>query len=602
MPIVQLAPHLVNQIAAGEVVERPASVVKELLENSLDAGASRIELDIERGGIGLCRVRDNGAGIPRDELALALARHATSKITSLEDLEQIGSLGFRGEALPSIASVSHLRLVSCHREADAGWSLESDGGEMVGAIPAPHPTGTSVEIRDLFYNTPARRRFLKTERTEFGHIQRVAEKIALSRFSTALRLTHNNREVLDLPAADSRTGEEDRVARICGQAFMEHALYVEHEGGDMHLRGWIARPTFSRSQSDLQHIFINGRAVRDKTMAHAVRIGYRDVLHHGRHPAFVLYLDMDPARVDVNAHPAKQEVRFRDSRAVHDFIRHAIEAALAETRAGANESNTAEHGARQAGRAPARFSTSGSTSGSQQRQTGLPLRPSMAAVRDELTAYNDLVTSGGVTATDVAAADSGEAPPLGYAVAHLHGAYVLAQNRDGLVIVDAHAAHERVTYERLKHSARATGVASQPLLIPQQVFVTEKEADLAEHYQPVINKLGLSIDRSGPDLLTVRAIPSLLGDVDPVVLLRDLLADLATGGETDRIDDQIDELLAKVACHGSVRANRRLTVDEMNALLREMETTERSDQCNHGRPTWTILTMQELDRLFSRGR
>jgi DNA mismatch repair protein MutL len=287
---------------------------------------------------------------------------------------------------------------------------------------------------------------------------------------------------------------------------------------------------------------------------------------------------------------------------VHDFIRHAIEAALAETRAGANESNTAEHGARQAGRAPARFSTSGSTSGSQQRQTGLPLRPSMAAVRDELTAYNDLVTSGGVTATDVAAADSGEAPPLGYAVAHLHGAYVLAQNRDGLVIVDAHAAHERVTYERLKHSARATGVASQPLLIPQQVFVTEKEADLAEHYQPVINKLGLSIDRSGPDLLTVRAIPSLLGDVDPVVLLRDLLADLATGGETDRIDDQIDELLAKVACHGSVRANRRLTVDEMNALLREMETTERSDQCNHGRPTWTILTMQELDRLFSRGR
>jgi len=601
MPIVQLAPHLVNQIAAGEVVERPASVVKELLENSLDAGASRIELDIEKGGIGLCRVRDNGTGIRRDELALALTRHATSKITSLEDLEQIGSLGFRGEALPSIASVSRLRLVSCYRDAGAGWSLESDGGETVAAMPAPHPTGTSVEVRDLFYNTPARRRFLKTERTEFGHIQRVAEKIALSRFSAALRLTHNDRQVLDLPAADSRAGQEDRIARICGQAFMENALYVEREVEDMHVRGWIARPTFSRSQPDLQHIFVNGRAVRDKVMVHAVRAGYRDVLHHGRYPAFVLYLDMDPTRVDVNAHPAKLEVRFRDSRAVHDFVRHAIEAALAETRAGAIESVTAESDTLQSGRSPARFSTMGLANGPQRSQTGLPLRPSMAAVRDELASYGDLMMSEGVTATDDAA-ESSEMPPLGYAVAHLHGVYILAQNRDGLVIVDAHAAHERVTYERLKRSARSTGVPSQPLLIPQQVSVTEKEADLAEHYQSVITQLGLAIDRSGPDLLTVRAVPSLLGTVDPVLLLRDLLADLATGGATDRIDEQIDELLAKLACHGSVRANRRLTVDEMNALLRDMEVTERSDQCNHGRPTWTVLTMQELDRLFSRGR
>ncbi|MFW2404208.1 MAG: DNA mismatch repair endonuclease MutL, partial [Gammaproteobacteria bacterium] len=329
MPIQQLPPQLVNQIAAGEVVERPASVVKELLENSLDAGANRIELDIEQGGVKLCRVRDNGTGIPADEMKLALSRHATSKITSLDDLEHVASLGFRGEALPSIASVSRLRLVSCYREADNGWAVDTDNGEVSPAAPAAHPTGTSVEVRDLFYNTPARRRFLKTERTEFGHIQRIAEKIALSRFSTALRVTHNHKPVLDLPPAATLAEQEARIARICGREFVENALFIERDVGGMRLYGWIARPTFSRSQPDLQHFFLNGRSVRDKVISHAVRSGFRDVLFHGRHPAYVLYLDMDPGGVDVNAHPAKHEVRFRDSRPVHDFIRRTIEAALA---------------------------------------------------------------------------------------------------------------------------------------------------------------------------------------------------------------------------------------------------------------------------------
>jgi len=581
MPIQQLPPQLVNQIAAGEVVERPASVVKELLENSLDAGASRIELDIEKGGLKLCRIRDNGTGIPENEIELALARHATSKIACLDDLEHIGSLGFRGEALPSIASVSRMRLVSSAGENGAGWSLETDGGDTLASAPAPHPQGTSVEVRDLFYNTPARRRFLKTERTEFGHIQRVAEAIALSRFSTALRLMHNDRIVLDLPVARSRAEQEDRVARICGQAFMEHALYVERDVGDMRLTGWLARPTFSRSQSDLQYLFLNGRFVRDRLITHAVRAGYRDVLFHGRHPAFVLYLDMDPARVDVNAHPAKREVRFRDSRAVHDFIRHAVEAALADTRAGGSmaESRTSDS-------APASFDHTRSVGS----QAGLPLRLSPITVQDVAANYTELVASDDQT------------PPLGYAIAHLHGTYILAQNRDGLIIVDAHAAHERVTYERLKASARSTGIQSQPLLIPHPFAVTVKEADLAEAHAAEFEALGISVGRSGPDELTVYALPSLLGNVDAEALVRDLVADFAAGAQAERVDDQIDDLLAEVACHGSVRANRRLTVDEMNALLRDMETTDRSDQCNHGRPTWTALTMQELDRLFSRGR
>ncbi|MDH3978105.1 MAG: DNA mismatch repair endonuclease MutL [Gammaproteobacteria bacterium] len=597
MPIVQLPPQLINQIAAGEVVERPASVVKELLENSLDAGASRIELDIEQGGSKLCRVRDNGSGISRDELPIALARHATSKISSLEDLETIASLGFRGEALPSIASVSRLKMVSCENDADSGWSVETDGGEPQAAMPAAHPVGTSVEVRDLFYNTPARRRFLKTERTEFGHIQSVAEKIALSRFSTALRLTHNHKIILDVPVAPTMADKEARLARICGQPFVDHAIYIEREVEGLRLYGWVARPTFSRSQADLQHFFLNGRAVRDKVITHAVRSGYRDVLFHGRQPAFVLYLDMDPTLVDVNAHPTKQEVRFRDSRGVHDFLRRTIESALAESSVGESApamigAQLTRHTAADSGR-PA-F-----------QQAGLSLQGQGPAhgqrTTAELQAYADLVGS-----TDFpempAVADETGIPPLGYAVAHLHGAFVLAQNTEGLVIVDAHAAHERVTYEKLKAAAHDNEMQVQRLLVPQQVVVSEREADLAEREAAFFIQIGLQVDRSGPEQLTIRTVPVLLSGADPEKLLRDVLGDMLANNNSQRIHEQIDDVLAEMACHGSVRANRALTLSEMNALLREMEATERADQCNHGRPTWTVLSMQQLDQLFSRGR
>ncbi len=587
MPIRELPAHLINQIAAGEVVERPASVVKELLENSLDAGARHIELDIEQGGISLCRVRDDGIGIPADQLPLALARHATSKISSLEDLEHIASLGFRGEALPSIASVSRLKLVSHHRDADSAWTLNTDGDGLGEIEPAAHPQGTSVEVRDLFFNVPARRRFLKTERTEFNHIQKVAEKIALSRFSAAFKLTHNQRVLIDVAAADTRAQQEKRVARICGSAFMDNALYIEHQAAGLSLRGWIARPIFSRSQPDLQHFFINGRAIRDKLAAHAVRAGFRDVLFHGRHPAYVLYLEMDPAEVDVNAHPAKQEVRFHDSRSVHDFIRHTVEAALAETRPDGNHMVTTS------------FVQTGAVSGSKIHQAGMRFGspPQPEVLREQMATYAALASEGlpeGSFEQDV--------PPLGFAIAQLHGIYILAQNLDGLVIVDAHAAHERTVYEQLKQSMAAENAQSQPLLLPQEITVSESQADLVEQHLDTFAGMGLSVDRTGPTQLTIRSVPALLANSDAEALLNDMIADLATAGTSEQIGQAVDELLATAACHGSVRANRRLTIEEMNTLLRQMEITERSDQCNHGRPTWTCLTIQDLDRLFSRGR
>jgi DNA mismatch repair protein MutL len=594
MPIRELPPQLINQIAAGEVVERPASVVKELLENSLDAGARRIELDIEQGGMKLCRVRDDGVGISRDELKLALARHATSKIETLEDLEHIGSLGFRGEALPSIASVSRLRLVSRHADADSGWAVDTVGGEGAEAAPAAHPMGTSVEVRDLFFNTPARRRFLKTERTEFGHVQRVAELIALSRFSTALRVTHNHKPILDLPAAEDRAAQESRLAKICGAGFMQHALYLERATGGLRLSGWVVRPTFSRSQPDLQYFFLNGRPIRDKVVNHAVRAAFRDVLFQGRHPAFALYLEMDPAAVDVNAHPAKQEVRFRDSRAIHDFIRRSVEATLADTRAGSSAAVTSP--AALAGSPALAVSTS-----QESLSFRAPPRPSVSGVRESLAAYVNLTRhdlDAGATET-TGKPDTG---PLGTAIAHLHGTFILAQNETGLVIVDAHAAHERVTYERLKQSVAADGIRSQPLLVPHEVSVSESEADLAEVHRGFFPRVGMDVDRVGPDRLSVRALPTLLVDADPAALLRDILADLNADGSSERIEQAIEQALGSMACHGSVRANRRLTPEEMNALLRDMENTERSDQCNHGRPTWTVLSMDDLDRLFSRGR
>jgi len=597
MPIRQLPSHLINQIAAGEVVERPASVVKELLENSLDAGAGRVEIDIEQGGIKLIRIRDNGCGIPESEVALALSRHATSKISSLEDLEQVASLGFRGEALPSIASVSRMRLTSATAVGESGYSVSVSGSEVLVPAPAPHPEGTTVEVRDLFYNTPARRRFLRTEKTEFGHLQKLVRRIVLSRFPVAFRLTHNGKPLFDLPGANDRPSQEQRVARICGNEFVEHALYIEHSLGDMRLWGWVARPTFSRSQPDIQHLYLNGRAVRDKTVTHAVKHAYRDVLFHGRYPACVLFLEIDPKAVDVNAHPAKHEVRFRDSRPVHDFIRRTIEAALAETR-------PAGSAAELAAKAPA--SAAGLLPDYRQPYQQQPIGLSRAQVGDRSGVYaprsgNDMFYESLATLSSVDVNNS-DVPPLGYAVAQLHGIYILAENQDGLVIVDAHAAHERVTYEKLKASVAAGGVQSQPLLIPVTINVAEAEADLVEAHQDYFSGLGLEVGRTGLDTVMLRQIPVLIGDRNAEALLRDMLSDIAETGSSERLQAKQDEVLSTIACHGSVRANRQLTIAEMNALLREMETTDRADQCNHGRPTWSALTLKDLDRLFSRGR
>ncbi len=576
MPILQLPDHLINQIAAGEVVERPASVVKELLENSLDAGAQVVQIDILAGGQKLIRIRDDGKGIDKQEIELALSRHATSKISSLDDLEAVASLGFRGEALPSIASVARLTLCSRTASGDAAWQVEADGGAISAPKPAAHPQGTTVEVHDLFYNTPARRRFLRTERTEFGHIEKWVRRLALSRPEIAFTMTHNQRTVLQTPAAMTQEAERGRVAKICGNAFAEQCVHIEFEAEGIALSGWIGLPTFNRSQPDMQYWFVNGRSVTDKTLAHAARHAYRDVLFHGRYPAYVLNLTMDPAGVDANAHPAKHEIRFRDGRRVHGVVSQAVEAALQETRPGGHNV------------VPIPMTRESVFS---QGSMPLPSRPSSAGVREALAGYQAMSPE---QATEV--------PPLGFAVAQLAGVYILAENSDGLVIVDMHAAHERITYEKLKRGFDDRNLVRQPLLVPETISVSEGEADLIEQSGDMLEGLGLVVDRAGPGSVTVREVPALLKNSDIESLLRDVLSDLAEAGQSNRIADAGDDFLATMACHHSVRANRLLTLDEMNALLREMEKTERADQCNHGRPTWTTITMSELDRLFLRGR
>ena len=580
MPIQKLPSHLINQIAAGEVVERPASVVKELLENSLDAGAQAVQIDIVAGGQKLIRIRDDGKGIAKQELELALSRHATSKISSLDDLESVASLGFRGEALPSIASVARLTLSSKASEADAAWQVEADAGAISEPRPVAHPQGTTVDVHDLFYNTPARRRFLRTERTEFGHIEKWVRRLALSRPDIAFTLTHNRRSVLSLVAATTDDLRQQRVARVCGEAFADQCIYIERETDGIALSGWIGLPTFNRSQPDLQYWFVNGRSVSDKTLAHAVRHAYRDVLFHGRFPAYVLNLTMDPAGVDANAHPAKHEVRFRDGRRVHGVVVQAIDVALQDTRPGGHNV------------APIPM-----TRDRVFDQGSMPLStaPSTHVVRETLAAYQAMATA-------PIEAPSREVPPLGFAVAQLGGVYILAENSNGLVVVDMHAAHERIVYEKLKRGYDDRDLVRQPLLVPETIAVAESEANLVEQSAQVLQELGLVVDRSGPTSLTVREVPALLKNADVESLLRDVLADLSESGQSSRIEDVSDDYLATMACHHSVRANRLLSLDEMNALLREMERTERADQCNHGRPTWTTITMPELDRLFLRGR
>lgn len=596
VPIRQLPDTLINQIAAGEVVERPASVVKELVENALDAGARRVEIDLEEGGIRLIRVRDDGGGIAPEELALAVQRHATSKIASLDDLEAVATLGFRGEALPSIASVSRFMLASRRTDADHGAALQVDGGRFGDVAPKAHPHGTTVEVRDLFYNVPARRKFLRAERTELGHIEEWLRSLALARPDVELRVSHNGRPARRY-RGDGMLASTDRLFETLGEEFAKHALRVEHAGAGLRLHGWIAQPVYNRASADQQYLYVNGRSVRDRNVAHAVKQAYADVLFHGRQPAYVLFLELDPRTVDVNVHPAKHEVRFRESRLVHDFVYRTLHAALAETRAGL----TAETAAPAVSESASRTWVGPSWTGAD--QSGLSLRVGDArAAYAALYANDEVALAQAPRSMSMPDARDDAAPPLGFAIAQLHGIYILAENAEGLIVVDMHAAHERIGYEKLKGAHDGEGLRTQPLLVPMNVAVSEREADVAEREAGTLAALGFELTRSGPGSLLLRSVPALLVDGDVEALLRDVLADLREHGESRRIAAARDELLSTMACHGAVRANRRLTIAEMNALLREMEATERSGQCNHGRPTWTRFALADIDKWFLRGR
>jgi DNA mismatch repair protein MutL len=616
VPIRILPSQLIDQIAAGEVVERPASVVKELVENSLDAGAGSISVDVEGGGARLIRVGDNGCGIPRGELALALSRHATSKIATLEDLEGLVSMGFRGEALPSIASVARLTLTSRVAGDEHAWQIASDGGELSAPRPAARACGTTVEVRDLFFNTPARRKFQRSEKTELAHVDAVLRNLALARFDVEFRLTSNGRAVLTLPSAEGREAQERRVAAICGEEFMQNGRYFSRAIEGLSLRGWLAAPAFSRSQADMQFTFVNDRFVRDKLLRHAVRLGYQDVLFQARQPAYAVHLTLDSRRVDVNAHPAKLEIRFRDSQLVHDFVFRTVEAVLASTLGDAADVETAApvRGTdltREAQQSHLALSAAGvrdaaMDGGVQQSQERIAADATDGGVQQSqrrsgayVPLYERLHAKSRATIGD---AESAPIPPLGYALAQLAGVYVLAQNASGLIIVDMHAAHERITYERLKAALTRERLQSRRLLMPISFDVSAREADLVEQFADELDAVGLALVRRGLQQVAVSAVPLLLEGEDVEPMVRDLLSDLAEGQGVGRVEALSNELLATMACHAAIRANRRLTVEEMNALLREMERTQRSEACNHGRPTWTAVTLEDLDRLFLRGQ
>ncbi|HVP34893.1 MAG TPA: DNA mismatch repair endonuclease MutL [Steroidobacteraceae bacterium] len=585
MPIRVLPSELVDQIAAGEVIERPASVVKELAENALDAGAQRIDIDVERGGITLIRVRDDGAGIAAAELAQALARHATSKIASLEDLEAVTTLGFRGEALPSIGSVSRLRIVSQADSASQAAEIGVAGGAITPVRPAAHPRGTTVEVRDLFFNVPARRKFVRSEATELTHIVRLVERLALSRFDVSFRLRHGQRVLLDAPTLQS--GEEGaRLAAVLAEDFAAAAVPIRHAAGPVMLSGWIGLPTRSRAQPDQQFWFVNGRGVRDKLLMNAARLAYRDVLYHGRHAAYVLYLTLDPKLVDVNAHPAKLEVRFRDSRSVHDFVFRAVERAL-----GATQPNLA-------GAAAAAGLLGGHSGNGAPR---LPVYSGTPAALPLATPPDPWTLAALVREPEVGM-PAAEDQPLGTALAQLHGVYILAQNRDGLILVDMHAAHERVLYEQLKAERERAAPASQRLLEPLVIELKEHELAALLEGRADWERAGFELDALGPTRLAVRRVPALL-DIRAVTgLVASLVRDLTLDADSHHLEAAADRFLGTLACRSAIHAHRRMSLPEMNALLRQMEATERANQCNHGRPTWTRLSLQQLDQLFLRGR
>ena len=591
---------MANQIAAGEVVERPASVVKELLENSLDSECRRIDITLEAGGTRLIRVRDDGIGIVKDDLQLALSRHATSKIEEIADLNAVSTLGFRGEALASIASVSRLYLTSnASDDHQNGWKVTVAGEGLSAELsPAPHPRGTTLEVKDLFFNTPARRKFLRTERTEFQRIEDIVRKMALSHPKVGFYLTHDGKIVRQYPACQSEAEMDRRISSVFGKTFIENALYFEEEKHGIQLKGWIGLPTYSRSQADQQYFFVNGRTIRDKLVTHAVKQGYSDVLYHGRNPVFALFLSLHPSMVDVNVHPTKHEVRFRESREVHDFIFRTIHHVLADTRP--QDQVEAAASTIDLGALPAQSNIVFQRPGTGSAAVG-------GGAISELPRHYGHILAQEPSADEAARSfqslpDDGTVPPLGYALAQLHGIYILAENARGLVLVDMHAAHERITYERMKHASAAEGVKTQPLLVPISIAISSQEGSLVEEYAAHFEELGFDIQLASEESLLVRGIPALLSRSNTEQLLRDVLSDFLEYGSTLRIQEHKDEILSTMACHGSVRANRRLTIPEMNALLRDMEDTERSGQCNHGRPTWTELSVAELDSLFLRGR
>ncbi len=616
--IQRLSPRLANQIAAGEVVERPASVIKELLENALDAEATRIDIVLEAGGSKRMLVRDNGRGVPADDLKLALERHATSKISEQEDLEGIATLGFRGEALASIASVSKLVMTSNASDEKAGWCVRSAGESMQSELsPAAHPRGTTVDVEDLFYNTPARRKFLRTEKTELARIEDIVRKISLSHPKVQLSLTHQGKVVRQYAAAMSMNERELRVKQALGPAFIEAAMYFEEERGGMRLSGWVATPRYSRSQADQQYFFVNGRSIRDKVLSHAVRQGYQDVLHYGRHPAYVIFFELDPRHVDVNVHPTKHEVRFRESRGVHDFIFSTIHQVLAKSQAGGEFARAADDAFQMDGREAPSW-----TGGASQRSLSLsgagPSAVNIASAlqflalakpnqnpafeADGQVAQIDEEAPSWLAQSSVVGAEEHGIPPLGYAIGQLLGIYVLAQNAAGLIVVDMHAAHERITYEQMKQQMDRTGVTRQPLLVPVSVSLSTREVAALEAHLDDLSMRGLVFEIASEESIIIRSVPALIQRDQAEQLVRDVAADLVEFGQSNRLQEERDELLATMACHGSVRANRRLSLQEMNHLLRLMEETERSSQCNHGRPTWFQISLAELDSLFSRGR
>ncbi|MEA1989803.1 MAG: DNA mismatch repair endonuclease MutL [Pseudomonadota bacterium] len=632
--IEQLPSYLADQIAAGEVVERPASVVKELLENALDSGATQVEVLVEEGGEKSITIQDNGLGIPQDELLLAVSRHATSKIKTGTDLASVATLGFRGEALASISSVSRFEIVSRHESEAAAWKLSAEGEGRWGE---PQPTagkvGTRVTVSDLFFNTPARKKFLRTAKTEFSQIDQLVKRVMLSRPEVGFKLVHNQKVVRQVFAVTDEASLQKRLSQLMGASFVQQSLAIAFETQDIKLSGWVGLPTFNRSQTDMQYIFVNGRIVRDRLLSYAVKQAYADVMYHGRHPAYLIFIEMPHDLVDVNVHPAKYEVRFANGRWVYDFLRRSVREAVAkpvvsETGTGAPLESVFPGGMNSAPGLGANYpsSATGFFQPNQSSQESIsfqaPVEPLQAVLNGTNSqaggSYNSALADiiqqrrqdgAGVNTFSVAensadyqAGQADNMPMLGFAKAQLHGVFILAENERGLVLVDMHAAHERVVYERFKSQWQQDRLISQPLLVPMAMTFEQSQIAIWETYQALFEKLGFQLESIGPEQLKVTAVPVLLAKSDIPGLVNDMIADLAVAGQTQQVEERINEILSTMACHGSVRANRQLTIAEMNALLREMEITERSDQCNHGRPTWVQLSLDQLDSLFMRGQ